>query len=296
MKTQNLLATLVLLVLLGCGSRNGEGGDGGAPDAGGDGAPRVPVDAGPADASQTDGAMDAEGLMDGPIRTLTTRSLYGTDVQSLLLDPFGTGDTSWGHFTPFLRAAMDSNVVLTRTWMSDSPVGMSLPVVRVSPIAIEGGTAEGGAPVLHIPTILTGSNSPVSAQVWVSVGTASGAPAAFADHASALQVYLAGNEDLPAIPAPVIKYVASSTPMQTVTLAGREWDLVGFTMPTPFVEGGFFVITVSDTTLTWFFAAPQVTAGTSTKHPISGRAQPLTHEDEEVLRAYRAHVRTHRHG
>jgi hypothetical protein len=290
MKTIKIFAILPLLgVYLGCGSgpRSEERGD-----AGGD-APGVLVDAGPADGSPSDGAMDAEGMVDGPTRTLTTRSLYATDVQSLLLDPFATGDTSWGHFTAFLRGATDSNVVLTRIWMSDSPVGMSIPVVRVSPMASDGGTADAGAPVLHIPTALTGSNAPVSAQVWVSVATASGTAAAFADHASALQVYLAANEDLPTIPAPVTKYVASSTPAQTVTIAGREWDLVGLTMPTPFAEGGFFVIIVSDPTLTWLLAAPQVTAGTTAIHPIRGRLQPLTLEDQEILRAYREHVRRH---
>lgn len=248
---------------------------------------RVEVGADVTDDAPSDVGSDAAS---DATRTLVRRGLLAGAVDSLLVDPFVTGDTSWGHFYAFvLDGSRQTAQTLVRSIESDAPAGVTAPVVRV-----EGGRPGGDQPELHLLTFVSGSATPVTATLWVSVRDASGAHSAFEAHASGLRVALFANAGLP-------MSVASQMTMQTPLEAdgrvmrqadGRVWTRLATRAPVAFTQGGYLSITVTDLASAWRFTAPEVTHNTTMALGPRRAAvmRPLEDHDRVAMRAYAAHA------
>jgi hypothetical protein len=201
--------------------------------------------------SPTDAAKDAT-------RVATTRGLLPTSTQNLLLDPFTTYDTSWGHFVWVDPTTHDLCNNLTREFLSQSPIGITGGVAKV---ALAGNCTQVLAP-------LSGASSGrVDTQMWISLSDASGAALPFpATNLDAwVKVALVPNYLPSQTPQPIYALdVVTVSPISPadggtlpLTISGREWGLVGAS-GVPFTQGGFFVITLVSGTGSFYFAAPEV--------------------------------------
>jgi len=295
-----LSATSTVLLAIGCGSSSSspstvtkppeagaDGGDAGtiilpkrdsgARDATSDVTSVHPNDGGKGDGGKGDGGTgdaatgptDARALDAGPIRKLTTRALLPTAVNDLLIDPFMTSDTSWGHFRAVVPTAepADTGAVcpyLTREIMSESPAGVAGPAVLVNATVLP--------PLLRCAAILApfaGSTEPVNAQVWVSLDSAAGVPlvlptAGDAGVTDAGATTLAASLSVTLIPNVVPSAAAvPSFPLVPIggaprLIAGRQWVLLGLSAPVAVPEGGWFTITLASSAANLYVAAPEV--------------------------------------
>jgi hypothetical protein len=83
-------------------------------------------------------------------------------------------------------------------------------------------------------------------------------------------------------------YEFAAAPVETQILQGRIWSRLALENPVPFARGGFLLVEVSDPTVTWLFAAPQVTISTQTSHRAARGARATEHQ----LQIFRAHLRS----
>jgi hypothetical protein len=283
------LMTAALVSSLGCGSSpSDQSHDGGSPR----------------DAA-SDQSADAKAAGDGAVRQLTSRPLLPTPVNNLLLDPFITSDTAWGHFLAVVPAAnpdqtTDACPFITRELMSESPIGISGPTVLVNSTVLPPSTG-----CTAILSALVGSSEPVHAEIWVSLSDASGNPLPFPpatdDGVKVLEglvtVALLPNS-LPssaALPAyPLEPTTAAGT--GRVTIAGREWGQLGLPSPVSIPKGGWFSILVKNLDQGLLLAAPQVVpvGGSGSKwgaDPALGpaRMRPMTVLERGAIGQYGRH-------
>ena len=204
-------------------------------------------------------------------RTMTTRTLLPTPVNNLLLDPFITSDTSWGHFRAVVPAVNPAETggdcpSITREFLSASPIGISAPVVLVSQAVLPAST---GCTAIISPFV--GSTEAVSAQIWLSFSDASGAPLSFPPVTSSgaanvdafVTVALVANALPSSTTAPAsYRFTPASTP--PTVISGRPWGLLELASPVAIPEGGWFAITITNPTTTVYLAAPQVVPATTT--------------------------------
>ena len=197
----------------------------------------------------------------GPVRTLTTRALLPTPVNSLLMDPFVTADESWGHFRAVVPSIDPADTggdcpYIARELMSASPVGISAPTLLVSPTVLP---PSYGCTAILAPCV--GSSETVSAQLWVSVLDATGAPVGSTDGGAAgvdayLSVALLPNS-LPSGPTqPSYPLTLSST--APVAIGGKVWVVLELASPVAMPDGGWFSITIVKTDAQLYFAGPEV--------------------------------------
>jgi hypothetical protein len=265
-----------LFLTLGCNSSGSTAnGDAGAHDSATDARPKP---------------RDGEAEAAPPIRTATTRSLLPTSVQSLLIDPFLTGDTSWGHFRAIVPPTSGGSLTecgdLVREFLSQSPAGVSGPAVRA--------TASTGSPSAGCTQILapfSGVTTTASAEMWVSLSDASGAPLPFPTGAHGLDAEL----EVAILP----NYLPTDTPQVTYALesvgapmviAGREWGLVALAAPAPLTKGGWFSITLVNASGSFYFSAPEVVP-TDLVTLVRPRARPMTDADRSAISEYERVVR-----
>jgi hypothetical protein len=222
---------------------------------------------GPAPAPAPDGGADpghdagapvggVGGREASPQRTATRRSLLATSTRSLLLDPFVTADTSWGHFVGLLLPAVNGRYKISaprRAYVSRAPGGVAAPVASIAAIS----TLDPAATGLSLVAPFPGGSHPFDAKIWVSAGDAAGMPVPFDTAAARLTVALLPN-DLPSTTYPLAK---AGPP---VSFAGREWALLALPAAVPMPEGGWFSITVDDVHVTFQLQAPEVTPATAT--------------------------------
>jgi hypothetical protein len=203
-----------------------------------------------------DPGRDAE-----PPRTLTTRPLLGTSIQSLLLDPFVTSDRSWGHFVG-LAISPESDKIQSfsplRAFVSLSPAGVSSPVASLPPLDTFGAKAKSAIAIAPFP----GGSDPFAAQIQVSAGDASDAPVDFETAAGALTVSLLPNDDA----AQSFVLVRDGSPPRS--LGGRQWVRLALAAPAPMPQGGWFSIAVTEAGFTFQVQAPEVTP-TRADGPVS---------------------------
>jgi hypothetical protein len=252
---------------------------------------------GPADAHAPN--ADANDVTDASTdRTMTTRGLLATPVNNLLLDPFVTADVTWGHFRAVVPAVDPSQTgpdcpKITREFLSASPIGIAAPVVLVDPTVLP---ASSGCTAIIAPFV--GSTEALSAQIWVSLSDASGAPVAIpavADAAaggldSFLTVALVPSV-LPSSAAPPASYpfVLASTP--PTLIAGREWARLELSTPVSVPDGGWFAITLLNPASGFYLAAPQVVAASTTTLAVvrslaSIRTRPITDVERGAMLQY----------
>ena len=320
-RTTSALLTSGLVLALGCGSSSSTSSTTHA-DAASDGSKLTPRDAGKdrqniPDASRdhasfpdatrdhqsvpdarNDSVGDAPGVPDEGPRALTTRALLPTPVNSLLLDPFITYDGSWGHFNAVAPgsdpAATTVCAPLTREIFGASPVGISAPVVFMSPYA----STE--CKVILAP--FSGSTEPVNAQVWVSLTDASGNPIAFPSVTDAgvsdggvamidsfVSVALLPNS-FPPTSAPPSSYPFVPLPLAPVTFAGRQWGLLGLQIPVAVPQGGWFAIVLMRPTAALYLQAPEIVPTTSAGQVVHGAgvapSRPMTNVERGAIGAY----------
>lgn len=244
-----------------------------------------------ADVSVVDATQDAS---DAPTvdasRVLIRRTLLPGAIGSMLLDPLVTADTSWGHFYGIIvDGSQLTSSPIERTLFSDTPVGVSAPVVSVG-----GGAPPGDQPELRLLTYVPGSASPVTASIWVSVSSASGASVPFASRAAGLRVALMANTGLPdsATMQSTAQSLLEPDERTTQERSGRSWVRLSLPSPVAFAQGGYFSIRVTDLSSRWFFTAPEVVIDASTHLGVRrpARAIALDARDRAAMRAYVAHA------
>src|SRR6185312_3533481 len=184
------------------------------------------------------------------LRTATTRPLLGTSPRNLLLDPFVTGDGSWGHFVGVHLpiGAPPRAVTPLRSFVSRSPAGVAVPVAALA----AAGAGVHGSTSIQLVAPFPGGSDPFDADVWVSAGDAAGDPVAFDGVAKAVHVALLPND----APATAFSLVATGT---RLLLDGREWVSLALSSPAPLPEGGWFSIAVTDPKVSLQVQAPEVT-------------------------------------
>jgi hypothetical protein len=189
---------------------------------------------------------DAVGPGSAALRTVTTRPLLGTSPRNLLLDPFVTGDMSWGHFVGVRLpvGAPPRAVAPVRSFVSRSPAGVAAPVATLA--------AAGARGSIQVVAPFPGGSDPFDADVWVSAGNAAGEPVAFETVAHAVHVALLPND----APATAFPLVPNGAPLM---LAGRQWVSLALASPAPLPEGGWFSIAVADPKVSLQVQAPEVT-------------------------------------
>jgi hypothetical protein len=212
-----------------------------------------------------------------------------------LLDPFVTSDTSWGHFVGVVPAVEPAETGgncpnITREFLSASPIGISAPVVLVSPAVL----ASTGCTAIIAPFV--GSTEAVSAQIWVSFSDGSGAPLSFppvtdagaADVDAFLTVALLANA-LPSSTAPPSSYHFTPASSPPTVLSGRPWGLLELATPVAIPEGGWFAITVTNPASGVYLAAPQIVPATTTTLSVVrplGAARPMTDVERSAVLQY----------
>ncbi len=236
-------------------------------------------------------------------RTLTTRPLLPTPVNSLLLDPFVTADTSWGHFLLVAPSADPAKTGsscprLPREILSNSPVGVSAPTVVVSPKSdppAYGCTA--------LATTFTGSEAPVTAALWVSLADADGnglpfpaaGDAGASTLADSLRVSLLPNTLPTSETATSFAFEVLDTPVMTI--AGRAWGRIGLPAPVAVPEGGWMIATLARRDRTVYLAGPEIVPTDAAQlAPRPGKraaARPTTDEERGAVRAYARQQRLH---
>jgi len=283
MSPRTLSALLATLLLAACPS---------GPTGQGDATSQGPLDAATspdAAAAGLDAAApgadasgwDASAALDASTpssRTLIERSLYGTSPRNLLLDPFVTGDRSWGHFISFFLGSPSEHFALPRTFESASPTGMAAPIVL---LAAGGGGSDAGSRPARVVTPVLGGGGTFSASLWLSASDASGAPVPFASVSTRVAVAVFD-------PTGVTKVVLAPDPSATKTIGGREWTLLrASTLSLP--HGGWFQAQVTDLTYSWRLAGPELVADQPApprqlRRPAA--VVPATDEDRAAIVAY----------
>jgi hypothetical protein len=276
------MALLVGLPLLFCGCNSGAAGgaDGGEHDTGA-GMPDVHVGKPP-----REGGAEAAA----PIRTATTRSLLPTSVQNLLLDSFLTGDESWGHFRAIIPPLPDGGPSvcqeLVREYLSQSPAGVSGPAVLATAST---GSMSAGCTQILAP--FPGVTSTATADMWVSLSDAKGAPLPFPTDThgldAVLEVTLLPNYLPTDTPQPTYGLESKGAPM---VIAGREWGQVALSAPAPLTKGGWFSITLVNLEDSFYLAAPEVVP-TDLVTLARPRTRPMTGADRSSIGEYERVVR-----
>ncbi len=223
-------------------------------------------------------------------RVLIRRTLLPGAIGSMLLDPLVTADTSWGHFYGFIIDGSQLTASpIERTLFSDTPAGVSAPVVSVG-----GAPPPGDQPELRLMAYVSGSASPVTASLWVSVSSASGASVPFASRAAGLRVALMANAGLPdsATMQTTAQSLLEPDERTTQERSGRSWVRLSLPSPVAFAQGGYFSIRVTDLSSRWFFTAPEVVIDASTHLGVRrlARVIALDARDRAAMRAYVAHA------
>jgi hypothetical protein len=268
--------------LLGLGACNG-----GASNAAGDASTEADSNLPPRDALSDARTRDGAREVGAPIRTATTRPLLATSVESLLIDPFVTSSTNWGHFNAISPTDdLASCPLVVREFLSQSPVGVSSPVAQLS-------AADGCTEILEP---LSGAESGrVNAKAWVSLSDASGQPLPFPANLEAemtlelMPSYLPGQK--PQVVYPLAPLASSDGGALPLTIAGREWGLVGLKAPVPLPQGGFFFVTIVDPTVSFYVAAPEVVP-TDEAPLLLPRSREMTDGDRRAELAYERVVRS----
>jgi hypothetical protein len=275
-------ALLVGLTLLcgGCNSGAAGGADGGEHDTS-TGMPDAHVGKPP-----KEGGTEAAP----PIRTATTRSLLPTSVQNLLLDPFLTGDESWGHFRAIIPPPPSGSLSvcqeLVREYLGQSPAGVSGPAVLAT-----ASTGSKSAGCTQILAPFPGVTSTATADMWISLSDAKGAPLPFPTDAHGLDAVL----EVTLLP----NYLPTDTPQPTygleskgapTVIAGREWGQVALAAPAPLTKGGWFSITLVNLEDSFYFAAPEVVP-TDLATLARPRTRPMTGADRSSIGEYERVVR-----
>lgn len=209
-----------------------------------------------------------------PIRTATTRALLPTAVQSLLLDPFITTDTSWGHLVGMLSPGL-SMVPPVCDLVSQSPAGVAAPVARFPTLTSQGAQAKS----LQIVAPLVGGTAPLQADVWVSASNAQGAPLDYTGVAMGMTASLLPN-DQPGMMVPLAQQEAP------VEWAGRQWVKLALPAPTAMSQGGWFSLTVIDPSTQYQFQAPEVMPAPAGATGATAALQQRRADSGAVLAAY----------
>jgi hypothetical protein len=192
------------------------------------------------------GAPDLAGDLAAYPRTIVMRNLLPTSPNNLLRDPFTDGNAtpSFGQFNAYY--VNGSSITLHRSFHSDSPVGgaASIGELRDLPDA-------GTSTVVRVRAPFAGGPGQFNTSVWISAGDATGAPVAFANVASSIDVRL---DD------PTGALLTKLTPAAMPQAFGeREWmqfSSSGIACP----AGGWMYIELTDITRTLQMAAPEVTS------------------------------------
>jgi hypothetical protein len=241
---------------------------------------------------------------------MTSRSLLPTPVNDLLLDPFITADTSWGHFRVMVPAVTPAETggdcpYIQRELVSASPTGVSGPAVLVNPTSLPAST---GCTAILAPFV--GSTETVNAQIWVSLSDSSGAPLPFPTATDAgastvdgfLSVALIPNV-LPATATPPNSYPLTLTTSAAVVLAGRSWGRLALASPVAIPDGGWFSITLSNGENGLYLAGPQVVPTASAQvapRPGALAGRPITEAERGAVLQYgrliRSRPRLRKHG
>lgn len=211
-----------------------------ASDAGQDRDPNARSDA------AIDGAKDAaiDATMDSgipPLRTVTTRPLYATSPDSLLVDPFSTAYDSWGHFVVFVPEAPQRAVAMLRSFVGASPAGVTAPVATWPTLA----EASPGASSMLIVAPFSGASGSVRASIWLSSSEEGGTP-------SGVAVSLLPNE------RPSVSYPLDVDAEASVSLGGRAWKRLALVAPVAVPQGGWFAIEVRDAGVSVAVQAPEI--------------------------------------
>jgi hypothetical protein len=244
------------------------------------------------DGSRTDSAPEASqdvlaDALDGPPasdRQLVQRTWHPTSVTNVLMDPFVTGDTAWGHFSSLFLAPNDTSkdiwIALPRSLSGSTPVGSAKPILRLSELKAQAGSSK----KLWILAPFLGAKSAYRASIWASAGDATEHPVPFDSSTEKLTVAIldpSGNSGTYFDPDLSSKKV----------VGGREWVRMSLPDPVAFPHGGWFIVQVSDLASSWLLAAPEVTpddpaAPPSPPRPPRVRVAHGTAEDRAAIRAY----------
>jgi hypothetical protein len=306
----SLLLASSLLLALGCGSTASS-----KTDAASDGPRQPPRDAGRDHQGTRDAARDHASVVDARndrtgdarvgadagVRTLTTRALLPTPVNSLLIDPFVTYDESWGHFravVPAVEAAETGGDCpsLTREFVSASAAGIAAPAVLVNPTVLPVST---GCTAIIAPFV--GSSEPVTAQIWVSLSDAAGAPVAFPSVTDAGMATIDGFVTVAILPntvpssLPPASYPFEVLPPAPVTAGGRQWGLLGLRTAVAIPDGGWFAITFKSQSGGLYLAAPAVVpTGASQIVQRAAPRRPMTEIERGAMLQYGRLLQTRR--
>ncbi len=194
-------------------------------------------------------------------RTLTTRPLWGTSVQSVLLDPFVTSDTSWGtSWASTWKSSTDAvQVPLYRDFVSQSPAGVTVPVAHY-PSLTELGTATA---TVQVVAPFSGGTPAMAADVWVAATDESNRPVPWKSAASGIAIALLPNDQ------PTASYPLSPTGEPQI-FGGQSWTKLAMT-PAPLPDGGWLSLTISDASHHYLFQAPEIypAAASAAERPAS---------------------------
>jgi hypothetical protein len=245
------------------------------------------------DASTTDGSPPDVGSDVGPeagtgsapLRTRTLGSLFPTSKENLLLDSFLSAGDSWGHFRTIKAPTGSERIQRCGTQllelMSQAPAGVAGPVLVAD--ASPGTDSEGCTQILA--PFSGASSQRVKAQIWVSLSSQNGDPLPFPSGTVAigkhLEVAILPNA-LPTDPLAAALLFEGSTPK---VIAGREWVLMSLKAPGSLTMGGWFSITLVDTSEVFLFTAPEVVPTTLVALTEPPR-RPMTGADRALMLEY----------
>jgi hypothetical protein len=178
-------------------------------------------------------------------------------------------------------------------------MGVSAQAVLVNPAVLSAST---GCTAIIAPFV--GSTEPVSAQIWVSLSDASGAPLPIPSSvdggAKGLEGFVAVALLPNALPSstPVPSYPLALTSAAPTTLAGRQWGLLALTSPVAIPEGGWFAITLMNGSNGLYLAAPDVVP-TAAGQIVPGRSvvaptRPISEIERGAILEYGRRLPRHR--
>ncbi len=179
-------------------------------------------------------------------RTLTTRPLMPTSPLNLLRDPLVGGDgTNYGEFRAYF-VETGTNIPLTRTFQSVSPVGGAVSVKELRDLP-----DPAGAKTVRTTASFLGGAGSFHATIWLSAGDVSTMPVPFASAAPSVTVTLLGSDG---------SVQSTLTAAAPVSFGNREWVQFETAADTTFPTGGWLSVVLSDLTVTLQLAAPEVTS------------------------------------
>ena len=224
-----------------------------------------------------------DGADAGPARTMTRRALLPSSTRSLLLDPFTNADASYGHFVVLVQPRsvprLQVSMTLERSFVSQSPAGVSAPVASLTAFTGDVRSAQIVAP-------FPGGAAPLHAHVWASVGDAAGKPVSFDAVGAGVTAFLLPNDAL------TRKYPLTVECGATVMLGGRQWVKLALESPAVMRQGGWLAIAIGDPRISLQLQAPEVAPVTMAGVTGEARAALRTSDDRASIAAYLERVRT----